>query len=113
MDAAAVRALAEAAATGVCWSAATADLNVNLLAWPPGHRVENHVNDAVDVAVVVLHGSGVLTVGERVVDLGPGATALIPRGARRSIEARTRLLYLSIHRCRPGLVPAPLRVRET
>ena len=48
--------------TGPLWGMASADLNATLLAWEPGHELAEHVNDELDVLVVVLDGSGGVTV---------------------------------------------------
>ena len=85
---------------GVCWSAASEDLDVNLVAWNPSHGVAAHVNDGVDVLLVGLRGRGEVEVDGRPLRLGPGRVLLVPRGALRSIRAETRLLYLTCHRRR-------------
>lgn len=88
--------------TGTIWSLPHGgDLDANLVRLDDGTEIEEHVNDEVDVLVVVWHGTGTLTVGERSTDLRPGVVALVPRGARRSFRAAPGGVdYLSVHRRR-------------
>lgn len=102
----AVRSIVEGSETGILWSTRTESLNLNLVAWEPEHVVEGHVNDAVDVVIIVLAGRGTVAIDEQRFDLADGAIVTIPRGAARSVTAETRLVYLTIHRVRPGLIPA-------
>lgn len=60
-----------------------------------------HVNDSADVLVVCLGGRGEVTVDGIAQPLEPGRVIVFPRGAPRSILARTRLLYLTAHRRQP------------
>lgn len=60
-----------------------------------------HVNDSADVLVVCLGGQGQVTVDGIAQPLEPGRVIVLPRGARRSILAQTRLLYLTAHRRQP------------
>jgi len=85
-------------------AAADGDLNVNLAHLDPGSEIADHVNDDVDVLVVVLSGSGQLRVGETHHDLVPNTLAYLARGDRRSIAAGPQgLTYLSAHRARGPL----------
>jgi uncharacterized cupin superfamily protein len=98
------------AGSGPLWGMASADLNATLLAWPPGHEIAEHVNDELDVLVVVLSGQGAVAVDGELHELGPATALLLPRGARRAIRAGDDgLRYLSIHRRRGPLQiqPAP------
>lgn len=109
VDEATYAALQNAAAgkgTGVLWSSATETLNVNVVAWNAGGGVALHVNPAVEVALIVLSGVGKLTVDDRAHDLNPGDVVVIPRGAERAIRATERLVYVTVHGPRPGLMPA-------
>jgi mannose-6-phosphate isomerase-like protein (cupin superfamily) len=95
---------------GPLWGMASADLNATLLVWPPGHEIAEHVNPQLDVLVVVLGGQGVVIVDGEAHDLPAGSAILVPRGARRRIEAGAGgLRYLSVHRRRGPLQiqPAP------
>lgn len=90
---------------GVVWKLPHAgDLDGNLVRLAAGRSIDEHVNDEVDVLVVVRAGGGELVVdGERHA-LGSTTVALVPRGSRRSIIAGDAgITYLSIHRRREGL----------
>jgi quercetin dioxygenase-like cupin family protein len=89
---------------GPVWGVASDDLNATLLAWPPGTPLPEHVNDEVDVLLVMLSGSGTCTVDGRAEALGPSSVRLIPKGARRAIVAGADgMRYLSVHRRRGPL----------
>lgn len=92
---------------GVVWSiAAGYELNANLVRLSPGGGVGAHVNDEVDVLVVVLAGTGTLRVDGTAASLDADRVAVVPRGARREIAAGAAgLLYLTVHRQR-----GPLRI---
>ena len=90
--------------SGPLWGMASTDLNATLLAWPAGHAVAEHVNDELDVLLVVLDGHGRAIVDGEFHELAAGNALLVPRGARRRIEAREGgLRYLSVHRRRGPL----------
>ncbi len=93
---------------GPAWGVATTDLNATLLVWGPGERVAEHVNDERDVLLVVLSGGGTLVVDEEPVPLLTGNALVIPKGARRGIEAGPAgIRYLTAHRVRGGLAVRP------
>jgi quercetin dioxygenase-like cupin family protein len=96
--------LAARSGTGPVWSLASGDLNATLLAWPANERLPEHVNDELDVLLVVIDGDGTAVVdGERHA-LAAGHALLVEKGASRSIEAGPQgLRYLSIHRRRGPL----------
>jgi len=90
--------------TGPLWGMASPDLNATLLAWPPGHGVEAHVNAELDVLVIVLAGDGSAIIDGEAHALAPGSALLIPRATRRAITAGAAgLRYLSVHRRRGPL----------
>jgi mannose-6-phosphate isomerase-like protein (cupin superfamily) len=90
---------------GTLWSMASADLNANLLAWPPGGRVGEHRNDERDVLLVVVGGVGTLVSDGRPLELRAPQLVLVPRGAERAITAGPEgLRYVSAHLRREGLV---------
>ncbi len=92
---------------GVLWSRETADLDVNIVAFPAGSGVAEHVNDEVDVLVVVLVGEGRAEVSGRVHRLAAGVALVIPKGVPRSIHCTAgRLVYLTCHRRRARLTPS-------
>jgi quercetin dioxygenase-like cupin family protein len=90
---------------GVAWTLdAEADLNANLVILPPGGEIGAHVNGELDVLVVVLAGSGLVRVDDDSRQLARHSLVLLPRGARRAIEAGPAgLRYLTVHRRRGGL----------
>jgi quercetin dioxygenase-like cupin family protein len=83
---------------------------VNVVAFPAGAGVEAHVNDQVDVLVVVVAGSGVAEIDGRPHQLAPGVLLIIPKGTRRALQSSAdRLVYVTCHRRRPRLRPIPGR----
>lgn len=89
---------------GPLWGAATEDLNATFLAWEPGHRVAEHVNDERDVLLVVVSGGGVLALDDEETTLRSGHAIVIPKGTRRSVVAGPAgIRYLTAHRVRGGL----------
>jgi len=94
---------------GPLWGLASTDLNATLLSWPAGHLVAEHVNAALDVLIVVIDGSGVVTVDGRRHAVSGGQALLVEKGASRLIEAGAGgLRYLSVHRRRQPLQIEPL-----
>jgi len=91
---------------GVRWTLEDPDdLNANLVHLGPGSGIGEHVNDQVDVLVVVLGGSGTATVDEDgPVGLAAQTVALLPKGSRRRIDAGPDgMRYLTVHRRRGPL----------
>lgn len=90
--------------SGPQWAHESEDLDMTLLSWTKGRRIEPHINNEVDVVWVGVEGEGVVTVDGEAHPLAPGVALLIPKGCERSIEsASERLTYLSLHRRRQGL----------
>src|SRR5688572_21438443 len=84
---------------GALWSRETTDLDVNVVAFPAGSGVAEHVNAEVDVLVVVIAGEGRAQVAGHVHSLAAGVALVIPKGAPRSIHCTAgRLVYLTCHR---------------
>lgn len=95
-----------AAAEGAVWSLASDDLNVNLLVFPAGGGVAEHVNAEVDVLVVGIQGDGLVAVDGLPRVLRANQVLLIPKGARRKTQAISEpFAYLTCHRRRSGLWP--------
>ena len=89
---------------GPAWGTATEELNATLLVWRPGEGQPEHVNDGRDVAIIVVDGSGSLSVNGLAHDLRAGVLAIVPRGATRSIVAGADgLRCVTVHRRRGGL----------
>jgi mannose-6-phosphate isomerase-like protein (cupin superfamily) len=96
--------LTAGAGDGPVWGVASDDLNVTLLSWAPGTALPEHVNDELDVLLVVVSGSGTCTVDGREEPLAAARARLVPKGARRAIAAGPQgIRYLSIHRRRGPL----------
>ena len=94
--------------SGPVWGTESADLNATLLSWPSGDGTPEHVNDERDVLVVGVAGTGTITVDGVASPFGAATAVLVPKGARRRIEAGpSGLRYLSVHRRRGGLTVAP------
>lgn len=88
--------------SGAVWSLPHGgDLDGNVVWLRPGDTIGEHVNDDVDVLVVVWSGGGELTIGGRSVGLRTGVVVLIDRGSRRRFAAGADgVTYLSVHRRR-------------
>jgi quercetin dioxygenase-like cupin family protein len=100
-------ALRHAGNDGPIWSVNSEQLNVNLLRLPTGDGVAEHVNDQVDVVIVVFEGNGELTVDGAAYQLRAGRVLVVPRGVRRGMRCTAGpLVYLTCHRRRPGLMPS-------
>jgi quercetin dioxygenase-like cupin family protein len=95
---------------GALWKRETGDLDVNVVAFPAGSGVGEHVNAQVDVLLAVLSGEGEAQVAGQVYRLAAGTVLLIPKGAPRAIRSvRGRLVYLTCHRRHQRLLPAAAR----
>ena len=94
---------------GAVWSLPHGrDLDANLVRLAPGAAIGSHVNNDVDVLVVVREGDGELVVDGVAHALADSAVALVEKGAERSITAGADgFAYLSIHRRR-----SPLTIRR-
>ncbi len=90
---------------GVVWKLPhEGDLDGNLVRLAAGRSIEAHVNDEVDVLIVVRSGGGALVVDRVPHPLGEVTIALVPKGVERSITAGpSGMSYLSVHRHRDGL----------
>jgi len=91
--------------SGVIWTLdASSELNANLVQFGTGHGVEEHVNHEVEVIVVGVSGSGIVTVDREDHALSAGMLVFIPKGARRStVSASEDFAYLTVHRRRGPL----------
>ncbi len=91
--------------TGVIWSLDTSsDLNANLVRFNSGQGVGEHVNDEVEVIVLGISGSGIVTVDREEHALSAGMLVLIPKGARRAtVSTSEDFAYLTVHRRRRPL----------
>jgi quercetin dioxygenase-like cupin family protein len=80
------------------------DLNVNLVSWPAGGGVGEHVNDERDVLLVVVRGAMTLRVDGVSRDVSVDHAIVVPKGSTRSIVAGADgVRYVSAHRRRAPL----------
>ncbi len=94
---------------GVLWTLELGeDLNANLVRFATGEGVGEHVNDEVDVLVLGVSGSGVVSVDGDERPLASGTIAFVPKGALRSIRSASEdFAYLTVHRRR-----GPIRIGD-
>ncbi len=95
----------------VLWGLETPDLDVNLVTWPAGDGVAEHVNDQVDVLLVVVDGGLCIRLDGNDVPVAAGQAIVVSKGVARSITAGAAgVTYLSAHRRRAPLsVGSPTR----
>ncbi|MFJ4440115.1 cupin domain-containing protein [Streptomyces sp. NPDC088923] len=89
-------------ARGALWRLAEEgrQLDANLVRLGPGEEVGAHREDALDVLLLVVAGTGSAAGTE----VRPGSAVWLPRGATRGLRAGGRgLAYLTAHRRRAGL----------
>lgn len=90
--------------SGSLWSAECEDLDCTFVAWQAGQGVVEHVNSEVDVIMVVISGSGKLSVNGEPIELKRGKVVVVHKAARREIEAaEDGLAYLNVHKRRKRL----------
>ena len=97
--------IAAAAGNGVQWSLSDpSQLNANVVHLEPGASIGEHVADDVDVIVIVLAGSGIVSAGDRQIELGAHHLVHLPAGLPRGTRAgQSGLTYLTVHRRRGGI----------
>jgi quercetin dioxygenase-like cupin family protein len=90
---------------GVIWTLdASSDLNANLVRFGTGQGVGEHVNNEVEVIVVGVSGSGIVTVDQQEHALSAGMLVFIPKGARRAtVSTSEDFAYLTVHHRRRPL----------
>lgn len=88
--------------SGVVWSEVSEQLNLNLVKLDARAEIGEHVNDEVDVAMIVVSGSGEIEVDGDTQCFGTDDVVMAHRGALRSVRAHTRLLYYTVHVRRDG-----------
>ena len=93
---------------GARWGTETNDLNATLVAWPLGSGVAEHINDEVDVIMVVISGEITVEVDAEAHHLVANNLLVIPKGTRRRVEVTSdKAVYLNVHRRRTlSLKPA-------
>ncbi len=93
---------------GVIGSLVGSDLNVNLVRLEPNEVLAAHTNTEVDVLLVGIGGAGVVALDDGDEPLDAGSAVYVPKTLRRSIRAGSQgIVYLTCHRRRGGLMPAP------
>lgn len=102
--------LAPGQGAGALWTLrGSEDLNANLVRFPVGEGVGEHVNGEVDVLIVGVSGLGNVAVDGRCYELRAGVVVFVPRGASRSTRSDSAdFAYLTVHRRR-----GPLQVRRS
>ncbi len=90
---------------GAIWSLPHGgDLDANAVRLRSGEEIGEHVNDDVDVLVVVWSGDGRIEIDGTPTALSAGIVVSVERGRRRRITAGdSDLVYLSVHRRRDPL----------
>jgi quercetin dioxygenase-like cupin family protein len=78
--------------------AQTQRVKVVLTCFEPGQFIPVH-SPGVDMALVILEGTGVVVAGDDEASVGPGAIVLVPGGEARGIKATTRLV--AVHMVSP------------
>lgn len=100
--------------TGAVWKldVRERDLDSNVIALPPGGRIDAHAGADVDVLIHVLSGSGQLGTERDTIDLVPGALLWLPKRSRRQFSAGPDgLRYLTVHQKRE-ILPLTPTVRQ-
>jgi mannose-6-phosphate isomerase-like protein (cupin superfamily) len=104
----------QASATGPIFGGEVEDLDFTLLQWHEGQGVQEHVNDEVDVIMVVLSGTGFIVADGERMDAQAGTTFVLPKGTRRSISSTSSdFRYLNVHKRRKRLMPGNLSRKVT
>src|SRR5919202_783971 len=90
---------------GVVWTLrGSEDLNANLVRFASGQGVGEHTNAEVDVILLGISGSGVVTIDGDEHPLTAGTIAFVPKGTRRSTRSTSEdFAYLTVHRRRGPL----------
>ncbi|WP_030670726.1 hypothetical protein [Streptomyces sp. NRRL B-1347] len=94
------------AQTGALWKLAEErrQLDANLIRLPPDSGVAAHVENSLDVLLLVVAGDGRLDSDDEQLALAAGSVAWLPRSSRRALTAGAHgLVYLTVHARRPGL----------
>lgn len=88
------------------WQPETDDLHMNVIVLRDGENIGRHVNQALDVIVTCLRGSGTIVLDQETIDVEPGSIVLIRQGTDREIVAGPDgIVYTTVHRKRGGIMP--------
>lgn len=94
--------------TGPLWGTATEQLNATFLSWRDGHEIAAHVNNEVDVVMIVISGEGEVEVDGKTQTLKPGSLVVLPKGTERAVRARsTPFSYVNVHQRRSLKLTTP------
>ncbi|WP_437114788.1 hypothetical protein [Streptomyces longispororuber] len=91
---------------GALWKLAEQrrQLDANVIRLPASGSVALHVENALDVLLLVVAGDGHLDGGDGPLPLAAGSLAWLPRSSRRGLRAGPGgLVYLTVHVRRPGM----------
>ena len=93
-----------AATGGVVWSVSPEGFHANFVALAAGEGIAAHRNDAVDVLVLGISGTGAVTIDGTDADLAASVAIVVPKGATRAVHAgASGVSYFTIHAHRPPL----------
>ncbi|MFF4498586.1 hypothetical protein ACWC5F_32750 [Streptomyces sp. NPDC001272] len=96
--------------SGALWRLRGADrqLDANVVRHLPGAGGAEYTEDEVDVMMIVVSGTGILTLDGVQSHLSAGFLGLLPRGAARALLAGPQgLVVLTVHRKRRGMSIGP------
>ncbi|MFF7458429.1 cupin domain-containing protein [Kitasatospora sp. NPDC008115] len=95
---------------GALWrlTGAQRQLDANVVRLRPGASVAEHVEPDLDVLLLGIAGRGTLRCGGVAHVLEPGVLRTVPHGAARAVAAGPEgVVYLTVHRRRPGMAVRP------
>lgn len=93
-------------ASGPQWGMESEDLNATLLTWSQGQGIAEHINEEVDVLIVMVEGEVEVRIDGTVTRLIQGQMMAIPKGGSRSVKALTpRAAHLNVHKRRRKMMP--------
>lgn len=101
--------------TGAAWKlqARERDLDSNVIALPPGGKIDAHTGPDLDVLIHILGGTGRLTTELGEIDLAAGMLLWMPRRSRRQFTASDQgMRYLTVHQRRQALSLGTTRPAE-
>ncbi|GAA3379550.1 hypothetical protein GCM10020367_63560 [Streptomyces sannanensis] len=104
-----LRDAAEETTQGALWrlTGTGRQLDANLVRLPPAGSVADHVESDLDVLITGMAGHGTLRRDDTDHVLFPGTVHFLPRGTARGVQAGPQgVVYLTVHRRRPGLTIA-------
>ena len=90
---------------GAIWSLPhDGDLDANVVHLPGGAAIGQHVNNEVDVFIIVWDGTGEISIDDRSFRVHPGVATLVPKGTSRVIRAgHEGMSYITVHQRRGPL----------